>query len=151
MGYDDKPQLNDEYDAPDPRAAIKVTASIALTALVRGLGLVLIFAGLWAILNVVVDAVGLYNHPERIEPMVTSIENTAGLGHLSSAPPTDASTPTINEGTAAADATDLRPAYFFAWLIVFMLFLVIGKLADWLITKGLSLASFRCYPRNTGH
>ncbi len=151
MGYDDNPDLDAEYEEQDRHGAAKAMASTALTVVVHGLGLVLILVGLWAIVTVIVNAVGLYNHPERITPMVSSIEKIAGMGSISSVPATGTDTATMSEDGAPSDPTDLRPAYFLAWLIVFMLFLVIGKLADWVITRGMGLVSFRCPPSDTGH
>ncbi len=145
MGYGDKDQ-NDEHEERERHVSIKAIASTTLSAVVRGLGLALILLGLWAIVTVIVNAVGLYNHPERITPMVSSIEKIAGMGSVSSAPATGADGTTMSEGETPRDPTDLRPAYFLAWLIVFMLFLVIGKLADWVITRGMGLVSFRCLP-----
>lgn len=111
-----------------------------LTALVRTLGVLLLAVGLWAIVTVVVEAVGLYREPEGIERMVASVERAAGLGSFNTAL-------AAGEGGGSAGrnpAQQVRPAYFIGWFMTVLLFLVVGKLADWALSGALALLAYRC-------
>lgn len=144
----DRPEDGGERNSRGDGAAL---VTMALTAVVRFLGFLLLVLGLWALVTVLFEAVGLYRNPDRIEAMVVTIERSIGL------PAMDISrnTPAPETGAAELDgappaAMSFRPAYFLGWFLAILLFLVIGKLADWLLSRGLSLASFRCGPGRQG-
>lgn len=118
--------------------------SLALTTLVRTLGFVLIAVGLWALVTVVFEAVGLYREPARIDAMVTSIERATGLAPIALAGPAQAEVDREVQTDTAPPPVQMRPAYFLGWFMAVLLFLVIGKLADWVISRGLALVQFGC-------
>lgn len=132
-----------ESEPPEPGESVRSRACLALTVAVRILGFLLLVCGLWALVTVVFEAVGLYRNPDRIEAMVVTIEQAAGLPTVDiprkTAPPEAGS----DESSPPA-AMAFRPAYFLGWFLSILLFLVIGKLADWLLSRGLALVAFRC-------
>lgn len=130
------------------------------SVIVRLIGMLILFVGLYVGLKVILEAWGLYQSPERIEPFAAAIERgsnidrifsatvkrisseisedvvmpSAGEAHVSEATPARAS--------AAAPDKTLRLSYFAAWLIAMMLFLIIGSLAMSAISTGGRLALY---------
>ncbi len=132
--------------------------------IVRLIGMMVLFVGLYVGLKVILEAWGLYQSPERIEPLAAAIERgsnidqifSATVRHISSEisedvvmPSGEAQTdnPTAQSGnpvTTPSMAPDkaLRLSYFAAWLIAMMLFLIIGSLAMSAISTGGRLALY---------
>ncbi|MDZ7750715.1 MAG: hypothetical protein U5S82_03445 [Gammaproteobacteria bacterium] len=132
-----------ESEPREPGELVCSRTSLALTVTVRILGLLLLVCGLWALVTVLFEAVGLYRDPGRIEAMVVTIERAAGLPTMDisrNAGPSQLGA----DGPSPPATLAFRPAYFLGWFLAILLFLVIGKLADWLLSRGLALVSFRC-------
>lgn len=150
MAYFDREQTqSEEYRRPD--AVIQTV----IAAIVRIVGLAVLFVGLWIGLKVILEAWALYDTPERIGRFATAIEKGSNLDKIFSATVERMSTPvatdstsdesTLTAGTSAASGSvgpALRLSYFAAWFIVMMLMLIIGSLAMSAITAGGRLALY---------
>lgn len=134
------------------------------SVIVRLIGMMVLFVGLYVGLMVILEAWGLYRSPERIEPFATAIENGSNIDQIFSATVRrmsseisddvvmpageaeidDPSARSANPALTPPKAPDktLRLSYFAAWLIVMMLFLIIGSLAMSAISTGGRLALY---------
>lgn len=132
--------------------------------IVRLIGMLVLFVGLYIGLKVILEAWRLYQAPERIEPFAVAIERGSNIDQIFSATvermsteisddvimPSDdaqagdATAPNTNQERTSEIPADngLRLSYFAAWLIVMMLFLIIGSLAMSAISTGGRLALY---------
>ena len=123
--------------------------------IVRLIGMLILFVGLYVGLKVVLEAWALYQTPERIEPFAAAIERGSNLDEIFSATVERMSIEITDDvvnpapggqhaqpGAANPAGKGLRLSYFAAWLIVMMLFLIIGSLAMSAITTGGRLALY---------
>ncbi len=97
--------------------------------LVRGLGIVLVVAGMWSAIMVIAETWTLYSDPQRIERFAQAIEKGSNLDKALSAPSSDAS-----------DPESFRLSYFAAWIFALPLLFLIGLLALQAVTVGVGLA-----------
>lgn len=118
-------------------------------AVVRLIGVFVLFVGLWVGVTVILEAWALYEEPERIERLAAAVERGSNIDRIFSATEerisseiaagSAASPPAA--GTTRADK-GLRLSYFAAWIIAMMLFLIIGSLAMAAISIGGRLALY---------
>ena len=118
---------------------------MALGILVRVVGLVVLFVGLWVGVKVILEAWALYEQPQRIVRFADDIQKHSNLdgviGSLGTVESGDGSSAT--GGNKAQDAGNgLRLSYFAAWFIALLLIFVIGSLAMSAITTGGQLALY---------
>ncbi len=134
MGYaDHDPPPHDE----EPREALgAVRAGLSLG--VRLLGVVLLLAGLWAGLAVLLEGWALYREPARIERLAAAVEQGSHLDATLAAATTSAET--APAGGGAGEEAGLRLSYFAAWLLALALLVVIGSLAMAAVGAGTRLA-----------
>ncbi len=135
--------------------AVRQIASV----IVRMIGMLILFVGLYIGAKVILEAWGLYQTPERIEPFAAAIERGSNIDRIFSATVQRISTEVTDDvvtqpGQAGEQAADqasapprkpdkaLRLSYFAAWLIAMMLFLIIGSLAMSAISTGGRLALY---------
>lgn len=150
MGYNDYGRP-DPDDIRDPNSVIQTATSV----IVRIVGMVVLFVGLWVGLKVILEAWALYESPQRIERFAAAIENGSNLDKIFSATVERMSSQVISETPADEPrlSTDespnpnetvpaLRLSYFAAWFIVMMLMLIIGSLAMSAISTGGRLALY---------
>jgi disulfide bond formation protein DsbB len=150
MGYND-------YDQPDPIGLRDPNSMIqtVISAIVRIVGVVILFVGLWVGLKVILEAWALYDSPERIERFAVAVERGSNLDKIFSATVERMSTqviaespadePRLSAGTSSEPETPvpaLRLSYFAAWFIVMMLMLIVGSLAMSAISAGGKLALY---------
>lgn len=126
--------------------------------------MMVLFVGLYIGLKVILEAWGLYQAPQRIEPLAAAIERGSNIDKIFSAsvqrvsteisddvvfpsagaqsddPAEQSANPTSTPSTAPDKG--LRLSYFAAWLIAMMLFLIIGSLAMSAISTGGRLALY---------
>ena len=153
MGYDDRDEPQGVHRREHKMIDILGTlASVLANALVRISGVVLVAVGVWAAVSVVFEAWNLYRDPSRVERFAAVLEEATGLrapsatGHQQRRGPDTGKTGSpagVADSTAEAKHRDplaLRLAYVFAWLLVVLLLLMIGKLANWTIVAGAKLA-----------
>lgn len=134
------------------------------SVIVRLIGMLVLFVGLYVGLKVILEAWGLYQTPDRIEPFAAAIERGSNLDQIFSATvqriSTEISDDVVSPSGGAEDSgagaqsgnpatmpstspdKGLRLSYFAAWLIVMMLFLIIGSLAMSAISTGGRLALY---------
>lgn len=150
MGYNDNDQ-SETVEIRDPNNMIQsITGGI-----VRIVGIVVLFVGLWVGLKVILEAWALYDSPQRIERFAVAIEDGSNLDKIFSATvermssqtstESPADEPRLSSGFSAEPAEPtpaLRLSYFAAWFIVMMLLLIIGSLAMSAITTGGKLALY---------
>lgn len=113
--------------------------------IVRALGFMLMFIGLWVGLSVISEAWTLYRNPHAIERMATAIEQGSNLDktlattrHAESEPlvKPDANGGKPAPAVTAADNPSFRLSYFVAWVIAMLLLMLIGRLAITAVKTG---------------
>ncbi|MFT5172292.1 MAG: hypothetical protein ACI8W7_000456 [Gammaproteobacteria bacterium] len=124
--------------------------SMALGAMVRVVGVVVLFVGLWVGIKVILEAWALYEQPQRIVRFADDIQKHSNLdgviGSLGVAVGEAAAQQGAKNAQAAATikgvSSGLRLSYFAAWFIALLLIFVIGSLAMSAITTGGQLALY---------
>ncbi len=137
MGYHD-------HDIEDEAPAAPLTMVTRILALiVRLTGLALLIAGLIVAGLVMREAWVLYKSPQRIEPFAAAVEAGSHIDRALAPPQRSPRTGTTSPAPGAAPdvageslAAGLRLSYFFAWFIVFMLIIVIARIAMAAISTG---------------
>jgi len=132
MGYQDR----DEAPLVEGSQAAK-WGPMALGTVVRAVGMVVLFVGLWVGVKVILEAWALYEQPQRIVRFADDIQKHSNIdgviGPLG----------VVEAGEKAKGAgTGLRLSYFAAWFIALLLIFVIGSLAMSAITTGGQLALY---------
>lgn len=133
-------------------------ATSYMTIFVRGVGVVLLLIGLWVAIKVINEAWALYQEPHNIERLAQAIEQGSNLDKALApitsrpAPRSSSSQDTSGTNPFATDDRDtslypvvdetFRLSYFLAWFIVFLIFLLIGRLAMAAIKTGGELALY---------
>lgn len=145
----DHRRRRDERRMPDHDRNEESRAAAAggwLTMLVRLIGLSLLLAGLAVAVLVLLEAWSLYKHPERIEVFADAVEAGSNVDKALRARPgaplstLDQGDPAQGAGPAAEREAGIRLSYFFAWFIVFVLILLITRIAVSAMTVGGRLA-----------
>jgi hypothetical protein len=141
MGYEDR---GDTPAEPDAQMSI---AQLALSAVVRLIGVAVLGVGLWAGVKVIVEAWALYEQPQRIERFATAIQAGSNLdGLISNLVAAGAQEGEVSDAATAARRAEpggtLRLSYFAAWFIALLLMFVIGTLAMTAVTTGGQLALY---------
>ena len=120
---------------------------------VRLLGFILLLAGLWVALQVLLTAKNLYEHPENIERFAVAIEKGSNIDKTL-APIRDSLMVDSDTGNgvkqyndteqrpATTGAGDIRVSYFFAWVIALLLLLLIARISLTAIKTGGELVLF---------
>ena len=120
---------------------------------VRAVGFILMFVGLWIGLKAINEAWSLYQQPQKIERLAVAIEKGSNLDTaLSSAGPSpkvtdprDAGDTTSRMGSQVQEVNDalgFRLSYFVAWIIAILLLMLVGRLAIAAIKTGGELALY---------
>lgn len=156
MGYQEKDSNRPETErVPEESSRVETLTALIASALARALGVILVTAGVWAAVIVIVEAWNLYSDPDSIQYFAKSLERASGLDELlasgTPAPRAPAGTGLSAVGPEAGPATEpnqIRPgslklSYLFAWPLVVLLLLLIGKLASWAIEAGTRLVFHR--------
>jgi hypothetical protein len=115
--------------------------SMALGIVVRAVGVVVLFVGLWVGIKVILEAWALYEQPQRIVRFADDIQKHSKIdgviGSLGAATGADKA-----QQAGSGPDNGLRLSYFAAWFIVLLLIFVIGSLAMSAITTGGQLALY---------
>jgi len=107
-----------------------------MSVFVRLLGLTLLLAGIWIAFHVLLEAYHLYQEPQRIERFAVAIEKGSNIdkslvSFRDSAPGDEdeaTGTQSLREETTRSSG-NVRVSYFFAWMIVLLLLLLIGRIS----------------------
>ena len=121
--------------------------------IVRIVGFILMFFGLWIGLKVINEAWSLYQQPQNIERLARAIEKGSNLDKALSAAeksPTAGVPGDPEEARLASsarirevnDALGFRLSYFVAWVIGILLLMLVGRLAIAAIKTGGELALY---------
>jgi len=142
MGYGDR----DEAVVDAPAGGALALVSLALSGVVRAVGLVVLLLGLWVGVKVILEAWALYEDPSRIVRFADDIQRHSNLDgvldDLAAGTRADAAGAAPAAAPPRASGGGLRLSYFAAWFIVLLLMFVIGSLAMAAITTGGSLALY---------
>ena len=115
--------------------------SMALSIMVRVVGVVVLFVGLWVGIKVILEAWALYEQPQRIVRFADDIQKHSNIdgviGSLGTATGADKA-----QQAGSGPGNGLRLSYFAAWFIALLLIFVIGSLAMSAITTGGQLALY---------
>ncbi len=112
--------------------------------LVRVIGIILLLVGLWASIQVLLEALRLYRDPIRIEQLADAIEQGSNLDkNLTQNPVADKAE---NPGVANASTSNrqqsgsfIRLSYFFAWIIALLILMLVAMIAFSSIRSGSEL------------
>jgi len=140
MGYQDR----DDVSSMDSSQTTE-WGNFALAAVVRVVGLVVLFVGLWVGVKVIMEAWALYEQPQRIVRFADDIQKYSNLDGIIGSLGTAESAESVSNGNGApakAAGNGLRLSYFAAWFIALLLIFVIGSLAMSAITTGGQLALY---------
>jgi len=112
--------------------------------LVRVIGIVLLLIGLWAGIQVLLEALRLYRNPVRIEQLSNAIERGSNLDRNLARRSLDdmekyGSTTKPSKMNNQANAQDLSLSYFAAWLIALLLLMLVAMIAFSSIRTGSEL------------
>jgi hypothetical protein len=120
---------------------------------VRMTGMLLLLAGLWVAIQVLLTALDLYEHPEQIERFAIAIEKGSNIDK-SLAPVRNGSIVDNNSDNSihqyaetgkrptSAGTNNIQLSYFFAWMIVLLLLLLIARISLTAIKTGGELVLF---------
>ena len=124
---------------------IKQIANGILVFFVRTLGFVLLLAGLWVILQVLSAAQNLYQHPDNITRFAIAIQKGSNVDNAFQFLDKEPAYPTQQKNDKVSDAAannSLKLSYFFAWVVVMLLFLLITRIALSCVRAGSELILF---------
>ena len=120
---------------------------------VRMTGMLLLLAGLWVAIQVLLTALDLYEHPEQIERFAIAIEKGSNIDK-SLAPVRNGSIvdndsdngihqyAETGKRPTSAGTNNIQLSYFFAWVIVLLLLLLIARISLTAIKTGGELVLF---------
>ena len=115
---------------------IEDTGRSIMSIFVRLLGLTLLLAGIWIAFHVLLEAYQLYREPQRIERFAAAIEKGSNIDKslvsfrnstMESGENTGGVQSSREQGSRASG--NVRVSYFFAWMIVLLLLLLIGRIS----------------------
>lgn len=104
---------------------------------VRLIGLFLLLAGLWVAIQVMLEALDLYENPDEIDRFALAIERGSNIdkslhsmreSFIQDEETGDSNINSASENTSRT-SNDIRISYFFAWVIVLLLLLLIARIA----------------------
>lgn len=144
-----------QFDDVDQESRWLDNTTQLMQLVVRAVGFILMFVGLWIGLKVINEAWSLYQQPHNIERIARAIEQGSNLDRAlsSSGSPAARETPDPNDPASARgavgtqvrevnDALGFRLSYFVAWIIAILLLMLVGRLAIAAIKTGGELALY---------
>lgn len=135
MGYED-----DDQATPTQSRSI---ASLVTGAVVRLMGTCLLIAGLVLAAMVMLEAWALYKYPERIEAFAAAVEQGSNIDKTLAPRRSGDGLSSLSLGQAEGDdQVSIRLSYFFAWFIVFILMLLLSRIAITAVSTGGKLALY---------
>jgi hypothetical protein len=136
-----------QFDDVDQDSRWLDNSTQIIQVIVRAIGFILLFVGLWIGLKAINEAWALYQYPQNIERLARAIEQGSNLDKAVSAK-TSAGNGEVSENDNSAgvrevnDALGFRLSYFVAWVIAILLLMLIGRLAIAAIKTGGELALY---------
>lgn len=132
MGY----RVSDPEKADSAYKLEKTTGYMVLS--IRIIGLLLLLVGLWIALRVISEAWGLYQAPHHVERFAVAVESGSNVDKVLAVKAKGFA----GKGGLSDDDGLFRLSYFAAWGLVFLLLLLIGRLAMAAIKTGGELALY---------
>ncbi len=116
------------------------TSKNLMSIVVRCIGLFLLLAGLWVAIQVMLEALDLYRKPQQIERFAIAIERGSNIDKSLVSIRKQVSNQSGSNETSSSEvnrtSNDIRISYFFAWAIVLLLLLLIGRISLTAIKTG---------------
>ena len=116
------------------------TSKNLMSIVVRCIGLFLLLAGLWVAIQVMLEALDLYRKPQQIERFAIAIERGSNIDKSLVSIRKQVSNQSRSNETSSSEvnrtSNDIRISYFFAWAIVLLLLLLIGRISLTAIKTG---------------
>ena len=111
-----------------------------MAIVVRIIGLFLLLAGLWVAIQVMLEALELYQQPQKIERFASAIEHGSNIDkslvslresviHGNGDEDTGTIAPSEPQPGAYQAPGNIRVSYFMAWIIVILLLLLIARIS----------------------
>lgn len=111
--------------------------------IVRAVGFILMFVGLWIGLKAINEAWSLYKEPQNIERFARAIEQGSNLDKaLASSASDDREASAGQQVREVNNALGFRLSYFVAWAIAILLLMLVGRLAIAAVKTGGELALY---------
>jgi hypothetical protein len=111
-----------------------------MSIIVRCIGLFLLLAGLWVAIQVLLEALDLYRKPQQIERFALAIERGSNIDKslvsIRKQVSNQSGSTESNSSEGNRSSNDIRISYFFAWVIVLLLLLLIGRISLTAIKTG---------------
>jgi hypothetical protein len=135
MGYEDQ---GGQLNSPSPS-----TASMITGAMVRLIGVCLLVAGLVLAALVMLEAWALYKNPDRIQDFAAAVERGSNIDKTLAPRRSGEGLASLSLGQSEdPGAISIRLSYFFAWFIVFILMLLLSRIAITAVSTGGKLALY---------
>ncbi len=116
------------------------TSKNLMSIVVRCIGLFLLLAGLWVAIQVLLEALDLYRKPQQIERFALAIERGSNIDKslvsIRKQVSNQSGSTESNSSEGNRSSNDIRISYFFAWVIVLLLLLLIGRISLTAIKTG---------------
>lgn len=116
------------------------TSKNLMSIVVRCIGLFLLLAGIWVAIQVMLEALDLYRKPQQIERFAIAIERGSNIDKSLVSIRKQVSNQSRSNETSSSEvnrtSNDIRISYFFAWAIVLLLLLLIGRISLTAIKTG---------------
>ena len=138
------PQQKDSQLYDKERQAQGQSAGNWPEALVRVVGIILLLVGLWASMQVLLEALRLYRDPVKIEQLASAIERGSNLDrnltHIS-VDDTEENDNAANISTLSKQQSGqgIRLTYFIAWIIALLILMLVAMIAFSCIRAGSDL------------
>ena len=121
-------------DTPEKTPAISLDLQSWLELLVRLSGIILLLIGLWASIQVLMEAFQLYQQPVKIEMLTEAIERGSNLDTSIAKSESPRDTMTSEQvyqgiGKPTNRGQDIRLSYFIAWIVALLILLLVSMIA----------------------
>ncbi|MFT5132178.1 MAG: hypothetical protein ACI9SC_000642 [Gammaproteobacteria bacterium] len=141
---DDVPHQKDTQRNDNATPAEKPLLKAWPEAFVRLIGIVLLLVGLWASIQVLLEALRLYRDPIKVEVLASAIERGSNLDKsLTHSFPDEATIDDVDETSPALNGQQtsqgVRLTYFVAWIIALLILLLVAMIALSFIRTGSEL------------
>lgn len=113
---------------------------------IRTVGFLLLFSGLWVVLQVLITAQDLYEKPDNITRFAIAIQKGSNVDNafqlLNENSEYSSQQANTKAGNAYTKHGSLKLSYFFAWVVVMLLFLLITRISLACVRTGSELILF---------
>ncbi len=118
----------DSQDADTSPGLAEIGGDI-LTLIVRILGFALLLAGLWIAAMVMLEAVELYENPNKIERLADFIERGSNIDKSLVSLRDSVEESASEETRTQVPQGNIRVSYFFAWIVAILMLMLIARIS----------------------